>query len=148
MAVSGTGVCAAGTADGQLWVGRSGEKRESGRNLDKKHRKWSGLSEDRSVCMKVAEGPVVAVGFVDDRTLITSTLLGTLTLHTLSDIQDDGSFEVRPLWHTQAEGLTKVNALVLFDTHTAIGGFDQHGSGVITVLHVGGMPSMNAGEGD
>lgn len=58
MAMSPTGVLAAGTADGRLWLGFGGE-RASG--LGKKKKKWQGLNEEDTMMTKVAEGPIVAM---------------------------------------------------------------------------------------
>jgi hypothetical protein len=61
LAVSSTGVIAAGTADGRLWVGFGGEKSLSaGIKKKKKRRFWEGLKDDSdSFCESVARGPVV-----------------------------------------------------------------------------------------
>jgi hypothetical protein len=57
MAMSNTGVLAAGTADGHLWIGFGGEK---GSASKKKAKKWEGLDESKALLIKVAEGPIVA----------------------------------------------------------------------------------------
>jgi hypothetical protein len=58
-AVSSAGIIAAGTADGQLWIGADGEKDPARKK--KRTRKWEGLSETRSLATKIADGPVVAL---------------------------------------------------------------------------------------
>jgi hypothetical protein len=58
MAMSNTGVLAAGTADGHLWIGFGGEK---GPASKKKAKKWEGLDESKALLIKVAEGPIVAM---------------------------------------------------------------------------------------
>lgn len=64
-AMSSTGVLAAGTADGRLWLGFGGEKLPASspkRNAKKKKTAfWQGLNEDDQLEIKVAEGPVVAM---------------------------------------------------------------------------------------
>jgi hypothetical protein len=60
MAMSISGVLAAGTADGRLWLGFKGD-RASHSGKKKKSKKWEGLDEDESLLIKVAEGPVVAM---------------------------------------------------------------------------------------
>lgn len=62
-AVSSTGIVAAGTADGRIWIGAGGEKRlaTAGSSGKKKSRKWEGLKEDEGLSTKVAEGPVVGL---------------------------------------------------------------------------------------
>ena len=64
MAISSTGVLAAGTADGRLWIGFGGEKLPNStvaKSSKKKAKKWDGLNEDEALLIKVAEGPVVAM---------------------------------------------------------------------------------------
>ena len=56
MAMTATGVLAAGTADGRLWLGFGGEK-----GSKKKAKKWEGLDENKALLIKVAEGPIVAL---------------------------------------------------------------------------------------
>lgn len=60
MAMSSTGVLAAGTADGRLFVGFGGEK-SSVKGSKKKAKKWEGLGEEETLLLKVAEGPIVAM---------------------------------------------------------------------------------------
>ena len=62
MAMSITGILAAGTADGRLWIGFKGDKASnSGKGPKKKSKKWEGLDEDEALLIKVAEGPIVAM---------------------------------------------------------------------------------------
>ena len=62
MAMSNTGVLAAGLADGRLWLGLKGDKASTSRKgPKKKSKKWEGLDEDESILVKVAEGPIVAM---------------------------------------------------------------------------------------
>lgn len=62
MAMSNTGVLAAGTADGRLWLGFKGDKASnSGKGPKKKSKKWEGLDGDEALLIKVAEGPIVAM---------------------------------------------------------------------------------------
>lgn len=61
-AMSSTGVMAAGTADGRLWLGFGGEKRpSSGSSKKKRAKKWEGLRDDDELAVKIAEGPIVAM---------------------------------------------------------------------------------------
>jgi len=55
-----TGVLAAGTADGRLFIGFGGEKSPV-KGSKKKSKKWEGLDEDEIVLLKVAEGPIVGM---------------------------------------------------------------------------------------
>lgn len=64
MSLSSSGILAAGTADGRLWLGFGGEKQPPrGGGRRKRTRKWEGLKEDEEVFDKVAEGPIVAMYF-------------------------------------------------------------------------------------
>ncbi|TFY71750.1 hypothetical protein EVG20_g1245 [Dentipellis fragilis] len=124
--VSASGLIAAGTADGQLWIGAGGEKRPASSNRKKKKsRKWEGLRVEESYAFKIAEGPIVAVAFVEADVLLTCTLLGTLSLHALSTYGEEPTkwkFETR--WTTETKKISKVNALNVHDSWYAIGGFD------------------------
>lgn len=59
MAVSTTGVVAAGTADGRLLIGFGAERGALGKG--KKAKKWEGLNPDETLLIKIAEGPIVAL---------------------------------------------------------------------------------------
>lgn len=67
-AVSSTGIVAAGTADGRIWIGTGGEKRPAAATgtsgKKKRSRKWEGLKKDEGLLLKVAEGPIVALWVV------------------------------------------------------------------------------------
>lgn len=64
-AISSSGVIAAGTADGRIWIGTGGEKRLGVGAKKKRTRKWDGLREDEGLSVKVAEGPIVGLyGFL------------------------------------------------------------------------------------
>jgi hypothetical protein len=59
-AISSTGVMAAGTADGRLWLGFGGEKVAQSKSK-KRTRKWEGFNPDDEHLEKIAEGPIVAM---------------------------------------------------------------------------------------
>ena len=62
MAISNSGVLAAGTADGRVWLGFKGDKSSnSGKGPKKKSKKWEGLDQDEALLIKIAEGPIVAM---------------------------------------------------------------------------------------
>jgi hypothetical protein len=62
MAISLTGVLAAGTADGQLWINFSGESsKDGGSKITKAPKTWAGLNGETEHIMKIAEGPLVAM---------------------------------------------------------------------------------------
>ncbi|KAK0498629.1 WD40-repeat-containing domain protein [Armillaria luteobubalina] len=111
-ALSTTGVIAAGTADGHVWLGRGGMRVPS---KGKKSRKWNGLDVEKTSTHKLADGPVVAIAFCDSDTLIFSTLLGSVTELRLSHDCKEGEEQFMPIWQQQAKSLAKVNALVVDD---------------------------------
>ncbi|KAA1471221.1 WD40 repeat-like protein [Dentipellis sp. KUC8613] len=137
-AVSTSGLIAVGTADGQLWIGAGGEKRPASSNKKKKKsRKWEGLRAEESRAFKIAEGPVVAVAFVKAEVLLTCTLLGTLSLHALSTSDEEPTkwkFETR--WTTETKKISKVNALNVHESWSAVGGFDVDGKGLVEIYSV------------
>lgn len=58
MAISATGILAAGTADGRLWINFAGETSKE----EKKNKKvWNGLDQSKEHVIKIAEGPIVAM---------------------------------------------------------------------------------------
>jgi hypothetical protein len=58
LAVSCTGVVAAGTADGRLLIGFGAEGCLA---MKKRPKKWEGLDGVETLLIKIAEGPVVAL---------------------------------------------------------------------------------------
>jgi|ERR1700722_5389198 len=60
-AMSSTGILAAGTADGRLWLGFGGERYLASPSKKRRSRKWAGLREADELMIHVAEGPVVAL---------------------------------------------------------------------------------------
>jgi len=129
-AFSSTGILAAGTADGRLWIGLGGQKTLSKSKARAKSRKWNGLKDDEQVCTKVADGPVVAMSFSSSDILTASTLLGTIIQWRINSEADN---IVEELWRKEAPGLEKVNALVTNDTKIVIGGFAKDGKGIIEI---------------
>ncbi|KDQ60768.1 hypothetical protein JAAARDRAFT_124475 [Jaapia argillacea MUCL 33604] len=136
--VSSTGLIAASTADGRVWIGTGGEKRSqatSGKK-GKRSRKWEGLKEEGGLWVAVAEGPVVSVVFINSSTFLTCTLLGTLTCHSLSRIVDgDGtpSLQSKVEWTTEPEELAKVNSVSIQGDWIAVGGFNKDGKGLVEI---------------
>jgi len=60
LSVASNGSVAAGTADGQLWLGCGGEKASPG-SKGRKKTKWGGLDLTQACMVSVAEAPIVAV---------------------------------------------------------------------------------------
>jgi hypothetical protein len=73
LAVSSSGIVAAGAANGRLWVGFGGAKESAGefsdspegakkRSSKKRARYWEGLkAQDQSTWLEAATGPIVAM---------------------------------------------------------------------------------------
>jgi hypothetical protein len=59
--LSSTGVMAAGTADGRIWLGLGGSRLSGSHGKKKKSTKWGGLRDLDELFVKVAEGPIVAL---------------------------------------------------------------------------------------
>ncbi|KIK08814.1 hypothetical protein K443DRAFT_535773 [Laccaria amethystina LaAM-08-1] len=132
LAVSPSGVLAAGTADGRLWLGFGGEKKVTGAKR-KKGKKWGGLDEDETLLIKIAEGPIVAMAFSEARALTISTLMGVLTHYHLEYNPTVGQVVLKQLWQRESEGIQKVNALIADEKRFIVGGFTEKGQGIIEV---------------
>ncbi|KAH9966624.1 WD40-repeat-containing domain protein [Russula dissimulans] len=129
LAISSTGAIAAGTADGCLWVGLGGDKRVS----LKKTRKWGGLREDTSLSRKIADGPIVALAFLDPSVVVTSTLLGVISRHTLSIEGNSEDWRIESIAIGQTQSIAKVNGLVVHDDNIVVGGLRADGKGAAEV---------------
>ncbi|KAH9048141.1 WD40-repeat-containing domain protein [Lactarius hengduanensis] len=129
LSVSSTGTVVAGTADGQIWIGLGGDKRVS----VKKTRKWGGLREDMGFSKKIADGPVVALAFLNPTTIVTSTLLGNISGHLVHIEGDVGDWRIESFPIAQTEMISKVNALAIHGDNIAVGGFRMDGKGVAEV---------------
>ncbi|KAN0123897.1 WD40-repeat-containing domain protein [Russula decolorans] len=126
LSVSSTGAIAAGTADGYLVIGLGGDKRMS----VKKTRKWGGLREDMSLSYKIADGPVVALAFLDPTVIITCTLLGVISRHILSTEGNAEDWRIESIPVAQTEFIAKVNTLAVHSDSVAVGGFRADGKGL------------------
>lgn len=129
-AISPSGVLAAGTADGRIWLGFGGEKRM---HTKKRSKKWDGLSEEGEVAQKITDGPIVAMAFIDNDTLVLSTLLGVVKGIRLIRPANDGLPGIEQVWEHEIGEMEKVNALVVLVARIVIGGFSKDGKGVITI---------------
>ncbi|KAI0780674.1 WD40 repeat-like protein [Trametes elegans] len=136
MSISNTGLLAASTADGRVWLGGGGEKRsnasQGGRK--KRSRKWEGLKEEDGVWLKVAEGPVVSAAFRDSTRLVTCSLLGSLTGYAVSR-DEKGALLATKIWGATTSALEKVNAMAVSPALLVVGGFGKDGKGVVEVWH-------------
>jgi hypothetical protein len=142
-----------GTADGHLWIGLGGDK---GLSI-KKTRKWGGLREDMSLSKKIADGPIVALcvarswhftpqfectnilypyvlsAFLDPSSIITSTLLGSISRHTLSTKGNAEDWTIESVAVAQARFIAKANALAVHGDNVVVGGFRADGKGTVEV---------------
>ncbi|KIO13417.1 hypothetical protein M404DRAFT_122535 [Pisolithus tinctorius Marx 270] len=131
--ISPTGVLAAGTADGRIYVGTSGETRAGGGRQNRR-RKWEGLRSDGRILEEVARGPVTALAFTSPRELLTCTLLGSVTGHEIcGPVGNSGQLTIRSTWNRNAGDIFKVNAMVVCGSLLVLGGFQKDGAGVIEI---------------
>ncbi|KAJ6525621.1 WD40-repeat-containing domain protein [Mycena capillaripes] len=131
-AIATTGVMAAGTADGRLWLGFGGEKGSQTNSAKKKRtRKWDGFNADDEHLEKVAEGPIVAISFSDPSTLTISTLLGSVTQYRMVR-QENHDLQLVKIWEGQS-GISKVNALILDERRLVIAGLTENAKGIIEI---------------
>ncbi|KAF9500508.1 WD40 repeat-like protein [Pleurotus eryngii] len=132
-AISSTGIFAAGTADGRLLLGYGGEKC-SANARNKRSKKWNGLKTDYIIELKLAEGPIVAVTFVEDSHPLVCTLMGSITRMAIQR-DDKGGVKLETEWTIQAKDIEKVNSLVIVPDGTRIilGGLDKKGGGIIEI---------------
>ncbi|KAG1729018.1 WD40-repeat-containing domain protein [Suillus lakei] len=145
-AMSPSGILAAGTADGRVWIGTGGEKMSgvsSGTSAKKKRRKWEGLRQDETFMANVGHGPIVALAFIGPRTLFTSTLLGKVTLHEIGGPTADGKLDISPKWTKATTGVHKVNAIIATGGLIIIGGLSESGEGVIDIWEKGSSESKS-----
>ncbi|KAH0830620.1 WD40-repeat-containing domain protein [Lanmaoa asiatica] len=150
LSISPTGIIAAGTADGRLYIGTGGEKSsETSAGRQRRQRKWKGLRMDDRIIADVAEGPIVALyvhyynlrkdihlirrAFSEPRELLTCTLLGKVTQYHICGSATDGTLKLEPQWRSESKDSYKVNAIACSGGSTIIGGFQKDGTGVIEV---------------
>lgn len=134
LAMSPSGILAAGTADGRVWIGAGGEKMlgvSSRASVKKKRRKWEGLKQDKAITADVGHGPIAALSFIGPRTLLTSTLMGTVALYEIGGPTADGKLVMLQKWTKATTGVNKVNAIITMGDLIIIGGLSEAGGGVI-----------------
>ncbi|KAJ7271949.1 WD40 repeat-like protein [Mycena haematopus] len=130
-AMTRTGVIAAGTADGRLWLGFGGEK-GSPTKSKKRTRKWDGFNPEDEHLEKIAEGPIVAMAFPDPSTLMVSTLLGSIKQYRIVPAQENKELQLVKIWEGQA-GISKVNALIMDEGRFVVAGLTDKGKGIIEI---------------
>ncbi|KAF8710883.1 WD40 repeats protein, partial [Rhizoctonia solani] len=137
--INSNGVFTAGTADGNVLVGRGGER---GRGDRPNRRKWNGLSADMVSQYHIAEGPIIGVAWVGSSELMSVTLLGQVKHLRLPEPQKRSHVlshtDIETLWETRTTKVDKVESLAVFETsehvlHIAIGGLTSTGHGCIEI---------------
>jgi len=148
--MSPTGIIAAGTADGRLYVGTSGEKSsEAPGSQQRRQRKWKGLKMDGRIVANVVEGPIVGLyvyshdllkdihqicrAFADSRELLTCTLLGKVAQYQICGSASGGTLKLEPQWIGESKDNYKVNSIAFSGGYLVIGGFQRDGTGVIEI---------------
>ncbi|KAF9227856.1 WD40 repeat-like protein [Gyrodon lividus] len=131
LSISSSGVIAAGTADGRVYIGTGGEKSEGASGRRKRRRKWDGLRGEGKTVAEAAEGPIVALTFTAPRELLTCTLLGKVSYHQIHGSAADGTLSLEPKWTRQCRDILKVNSIAISRDSIVIGGFQRDGRGVI-----------------
>ncbi|KZT09649.1 WD40 repeat-like protein [Laetiporus sulphureus 93-53] len=141
-AIAPNGLFAASTADGRVWLGGGGEKRQSG--AKKRSRKWEGLRDEEGLWVQVADGPVVALAFMPGRNeLMAATLLGNITGHTITR-DASGKLQSTAIWSDKVKHIEKVNAMAVDEGWVCIGGVEKAGKGVVEVWNVGEITHRHA----
>ncbi|KAF8643822.1 hypothetical protein AX16_008840 [Volvariella volvacea WC 439] len=130
-AFSSDGIMAAGTADGRLWLGYGGQKVPG----SKKKKFWEGLSDAKQLEAKVAGGPIVSLAFIKPDTLVTSTMLGVISVFDLEYNPDKHSLHLYQIWHGKVQVMEKVNALICDERRIILAGLDKNDKGVIEIWH-------------
>ncbi|KAF8844904.1 WD40 repeat-like protein [Paxillus ammoniavirescens] len=134
MSISSSGVIAAGTADGRVYIGTAGEKSPEGPGgRQKRRRKWDGLKGDGKIVEEVAQGPIAAVTFTAPRRFLTCTLLGKVTDHQIHGSVADGTLLLESKWTRQSRDIAKVNSIITSGDSIIIGGFQKDARGVIEI---------------
>ncbi|GJE90788.1 WD40 repeat-like protein [Phanerochaete sordida] len=140
-AVSPSGVVAATTADGRLWIGGGGDKNAPSVDKKKRSRKWEGLREQDGTFVQVADGPVVSCAFAPASTaLFTSTLLGRLARHDIT-YDEQKKITAKTSWNAEVKYLAKVNGIAVNEKYLVIGGILKDGKGSVEVWS---LPDENA----
>ncbi|KAF8559633.1 WD40 repeat-like protein [Imleria badia] len=133
LSISPTGIIAAGTADGRLYIGTSGEKSSEAGDRQRRQRKWNGLKMDGRIVADVAEGPIVGLAFTESRELLTCTLLGKLTRYQICGSAAGGTLKLEPRWTAESKNSYKINSIAFSGESIIVGGFQKDGTGVIDI---------------
>lgn len=123
----------------------------AGASVKKKRRKWEGLKQDEGFMVDVGHGPIAALyvlmpycghgnsgtttyrTFIGPRTLLTSTLLGSVTLHEIGASAVGGKLNMVAKWTKATTAVNKVNALLATGDLIMIGGLKASGGGIIEI---------------
>ncbi|KAI6099904.1 WD40-repeat-containing domain protein [Pisolithus croceorrhizus] len=140
LGISPSGVLAAGTADGRIYVGTSGEiSGDAGGARRNRRRKWEGLRSDGRILVEVAQGPVTALAFTSPREFLTCSLLGSVSSHGICGPVGNTGLTVRSVWNRNVEDIFKVNAMVVCGNLLVLGGFQKDGTGIIEIWEERGI---------
>ncbi|KAK2466708.1 hypothetical protein APHAL10511_000966 [Amanita phalloides] len=132
MALSSTGILAAGTADGRLLINFAGEISKVDNAKSKKTMKhWNGLDESQEHVVNIAEGPIVAMAFVNARMLVVSSLMGVITHYRL--VSEQKQIVLEKLWERADPQAIRMNAVVADEKRIITGGLQMDGSGIIEI---------------
>ncbi|KAF8212059.1 hypothetical protein K438DRAFT_1902897 [Mycena galopus ATCC 62051] len=116
-AMTTTGIMAAGTADGRLWLGLGGEK--GGPTKSKKRsRKWDGCNPDEEHLEKIAEGPIVAI--IKQYRIVRA---------------ENEELHLAKIWEGQSR-VSKVNALIVDEGRFVVAGLTDTAKGVIEIWNM------------
>ena len=154
LSISPTGIVAAGTADGRLYIGTSGEKSsEASGDRQRRQRIWKGLKMDGRIIVDVAEGPIVGLyvhrhnllrdiynicrAFTEPRELLACTLLGKVTQYRICGSATGGTLKLEPRWTGESKNSYKINSIAFSGESITVGGFQKDGTGVIDVWFTG-----------
>ncbi|KAJ7709750.1 WD40-repeat-containing domain protein [Mycena rosella] len=140
-AISATGVMAAGTADGRVWLGFGGEKGSQTKSTKtKRSRKWEGFNPDDQLLEKIAEGPIVAMAFSTPSTLTVSSLLGNITQYRI--VRANDALQLVKIFQGQTKEITKVNALLIDSDakRLVIAGLTKNAKGAVEIWNKEGPP--------
>ncbi|KAI0093977.1 WD40-repeat-containing domain protein [Irpex rosettiformis] len=129
ISVSPNGLVAATTADGRVWLGTGADK-ASPVAKKRRSRKWEGLREPDGIFAQVADGPIVASAFTAPATLVTCSLLGRISQHTVM-YDEDFTARLDAAWTGSVTNLAKVNTLTASAEWVIVGGFSEDGRGTV-----------------
>lgn len=70
--------------------------------------------------------------FINEQTLVTSSLLGKLAIHTVS-YGESGKLQAHSVWNAQTSIVAKVNAICVNERYLLVGGITKDQKGAVEV---------------